>query len=358
MGQDDSQILDREWMRLLRGVAGWATFAALCAGIVCALSSGADAEQITLRLHTFSAPQAIANRVFIQPWAQAIEEKSGNRVEVQVFTAMQLGGKPSDLYGQARDGVVDIVWTLPGYSPGRFPLTEVFELPSVAGDAVATSQALTEFYRKWMRDEYKDTRPLVFHATARSHLHTAGKQIRTLEDFEGLKMRASSRTSAAMLRALGAIPVGMPVPDVYEALSRGVVDGAWIPWTIMRPLRLHEVTKYHTEVFLSCAVFVMTMNTQRYDQLPPDIRAIIDDSTGMALAKRLGRLWKDDEKPGRALAVKRGDPILSLSAVERARWEKATQPVVESWIERVSAMGYDGRALIAEARRLVAKYSD
>ena len=102
----------------------------------------------------------------------------------------------------------------------------------------------------------------------------------------------------------------------------------------------------------------MTMNTQRYAQLPPDIRAMIDDSTGIALAKRLGRIWEDDEQPSRALALKRGDPIVSLSAAERARWEKATQTVVESWIERVSAMGYDGRALIADAKRLVAKYSD
>ena len=141
-------------------------------------------------------------------------------------------------------------------------------------------------------------------------------------------------------------------------LSLGVVDGTWMPWTILRPLRLHEVTKYHTEVFLSCAVFVMTMNKQRYDQLPQDIRAIIDDSTGMALSKRLGRIWKDDEKPGRAIAVERDDPILSLSEVERARWEKVTQTVVDSWIEKVSAMGHDGRALIADARRLVAKYSD
>ncbi len=345
-------------MEMLRGAAGYAMFAALCAGIVCAPSSSVDAEQVTLRLHTFSAPKAIAYRLFIQPWAQAIEERSGNRVEIQVFPAMQLGGKPSDLYGQARDGVVDIVWTLPGYSPGRFPLTEIFELPSVAGDAVATSQALTEFYRKWMRDEYKDTQPLVFHTTARSHLHTTGKQVHTLEDLKGLKMRVPSQASAAMLRALGAIPVGMPAPKVYEALSLGVVDGTWMPWTILRPLRLHEVTKYHTEVFLSCAVFVMTMNKQRYDQLPQDIRAIIDDSTGMALSKRLGRIWKDDEKPGRAIAVKRDDPILSLSEVERARWEKVTQTVVDSWIEKVSAMGYDGQALIADARRLVAKYSD
>ena len=343
---------------MLRGVPGWATCAALCAGMVCAPLSSVDAEQITLRLHTFSAPQAIAHRLFIQPWAQAIEEKSGNRVEIQVFPAMQLGGKPSDLYGQARDGVVDIVWTLPGYSPGRFPLTEVFELPSVAGDAVATSQAVTEFYRKWMRDEYQDTHPLVFHTTARSHLHTTGKQVRTLEDLKGLKMRVPSQASAAMLRALGAIPVGMPAPKVYEALSLGVVDGTWMPWTILRPLRLHEVTQYHTEVFLSCAVFVMTMNKQRYAQLPQDIRALIDASTGMALAKRLGRLWQDDEQPGRAIAVKRGAPIVSLSEGERARWEKGSRTVVESWIEKVRALGYDGQALLADARRLVARYSD
>ena len=345
-------------MGVLRGVAGWVIFAALCAGMVCTPSSSVDAEQVTLRLHTFSAPQAIANRLFIQPWARAIEEQSGSRVKVQVFPAMQLGGKPSDLYGQARDGVVDIVWTLPGYSPGRFPLTEVFELPSVAGDAVATSQAVTAFYRKWMQDEYQDTHPLVFHTTARSHLHTTGKQVRTLEDLKGLKMRVPSQASAAMLRALGAIPVGMPAPRVYEALSLGVVDGTWMPWTILRPLRLHEVTKYHTEVFLSCAVFVMTMNKQRYDQLPQDIRALIDASTGMALAKRLGRLWQDDEQSGRAIAVERDAPIVSLSEGERARWEKGTWTVVDSWIEKVSALGYDGQALLADARRLVAQYSD
>ena len=102
---------------------------ALC----CALANGAGAEPITLRLHTFNSPQSIAVRLFLQPWAEEIEERTAGRVEVQVFPAMQLGGRPSDLYGQARDGVVDIVWTLPGYSPGRFPLTEAFELPFVRG---------------------------------------------------------------------------------------------------------------------------------------------------------------------------------------------------------------------------------
>ena len=342
---------------MMRGIAGAAALAVLVAGIAAAFPGEARAQDLTLRLHNFNSPKAIANRLFMRPWAKEIEEKSAGRVKVQVFPAMQLGGKPSDLYGQARDGVVDIVWTLPGYSPGRFPLTEVFELPFVAGDAAATSQALTEFYGKWMRDEYKDTRPLVFHATARGHIHTARKPIRKLEDLKGVKMRAPSRASAAMLRALGTVPVGMPIPKVYEALSRGVVEGTWIPWTIMRPFRLHEVTKYHTEVALSCALFLMTMNRKRYDGLPADIRKIIDDSTGMGLAKRLGRMWQDDEKPGRALAVKRGHEILALDDAERERWRDATRKVVDAWVEKVTAKGHDGKALVAEARRLVAKYA-
>ena len=346
-----------DWIRRAFGHAAAALFAA-GVFLACTAGAGAGAEPITLRVHTFNSPKAIANRLFLKPWATEVEERSGGRVDVEVYPSMQLGGKPSELYGQARDGVVDIIWTLPGYTPGRFPLTEVFELPFVCGDAVATSQALTEFHRKWLHDEYADTRPLVFHAAAPGHIHTAERPVRTLDDLSGLKMRTPSRASAAMLAALGAVPVGMPVPKVYEALSRGVVDGAWLPWTIMRPFRLHEVTRHHTEVSLSCVLFVMTMNRARYDGLPADVRAIIDDTTGMPLARRLGRIWQDDEKPGRTIALERGHRVISLSESERERWRAAIGPVVEDWVEKVNAMGHDGAALLADARRLVAKYRD
>lgn len=330
----------------------------LAAAVFCAHAGSAGAEPITLRLHTFNSPKSIAVRLFLQPWAEEIEERTEGRVDVQVFPAMQLGGKPSDLYGQARDGAVDIVWTLPGYSAGRFPLTEAFELPFVCKDAEATSQALNDFYRTWLRDEYEDTHPLVFHAAAPGHIHTADREVRTLEDLEGLKMRAPSRASAAMLEVLGAVPIGMPVPNVYEALSRGVVEGAWIPWTIMRPFRLHEVTQFHTEVSLSCVLFLMTMNKARYDGLPADIRAIIDETTGITLAKRLGRLWQDDEEPGRAIALEQGHSIITLTEAERERWRAATQPVIDGWVEKINAMGHDGEAMLADARRLVAKYGN
>ena len=343
-------------MRIIREFAGSAALLLLAVGLLFSVPNLARAEPIILRLHHFNSPKAIAHRLFIQPWADEIERKLEGRVKIQVFPAMQLGGKPSDLYGQARDGVVDIIWTIPGYSPGRFPLTEVFELPFLTGSATAASQALTEFHQKWMRDEYKDTHPLVFHSTAPTHIHTTEKQIRVLEDFEGMKIRTPSRVGAETLSALGAVPVGMPVPAVYEALSRGVVEGTAIPWTIMRPFRLHEVTNYHTEVALSRVVFVMTMNKRRYEELPPDVKAVIDDSTGIALAKRLGRLWHDDEMPGRAIAEERGQPILSLSEEEKERWQEKTQSVIDGWVEKVGALGYDGQALLAEARRLLAMY--
>jgi len=328
------------------------------AALMCALLNTAHAEPITLRLHTFNSPNALSVRSFLVPWAGEIEERSGGRVRVQVFPAMQLGGKPSDLYGQARDGVVDIVWTSPGYSPGRFPLTEVFELPFVCADAEATSQAMMEFYRKWMRDEYADTVPLVFHTTAPAHIHTTDRPVRRLEDFAGLKIRVPSPASAATVEALGAVPVGFPISDVYEALSRGVVGGVWVAWSIMQPFRLHEVTRTHTEASLACVLFVLAMNKARYAGLPEDIRNAIDGTTGMPLAKRLGRLWQDDEETGRNPAVQRGNAIFPLSEPERERWIAVTRPVIDAWLERVGAMGHDGEAVLSDARRLVAKYGN
>ena len=165
----------------------------------------------------------------------------------------------------------------PAIRRGGFRLTEVFELPFVCGDAEATSQALTHFHREWLRDEYKDTRPLVFHTAAPGHIHTAGRQIRTLEDLKGVKMRAPSRASAAMLKALGATPVGMPVAEGLRGALKGRGGRRLAPVTIMRPFRLHEVTKHHTEVSLSCVLFLMTMNKARYDGLPAKVRTIIDE---------------------------------------------------------------------------------
>ena len=341
---------------VMRKAAKWAP---LASGVLFAAMSGSGAEPITLRVHTFNSPKAIVNLLFLEPWAKEIAARSDGRVRVQVFPAMQLGGRPADLYGQARDGVVDLVWTLPGYSPRRFPLTEVFELPFVCGDAEATSQALMTFHRKWMRDEYRDTHPLVFHATAPGQLHTVDRLVRTIKDLEGLKVRAASQTVAAMLEALGAVPVGMPVPQVYEALARG------------RRGRRHGPLDHHAAVPAARGDALPHRGGPRLhavradDEQGPLRRAPRGTSGGSSTIprawrwpQRLGRIWQEDEEAGRDIALQRGHPVIALAEAERARWRAATAPVVDAWVAKVDAMGYDGRALLADARRLTAGYAD
>lgn len=338
----------------LRGLLRWAL---LAGAVVVGAVGTAGAEEVTLKLAHFLPTSSTTHAKFLKPWADRVMAESNGRIKIDIYPAMQLGGKAPQLFDQVRDGVVDLAWTLPGYTPGRFPLVEVFELPFVTGSAEATSQALWAFYERHLEDEFKDVHPILLHVHAPGALHMTTKPIRTREDLKGMKIRAPSRTINAALKALGAVPVGMPVPEVPEALAKGVVDGAALPYEVTLPLRVHEITRYHTDTGLYTAVFLFAMNRERYESLPADLKAVIDRNSGMALAKLAGRLWDEAEGPGIAKAKELGDQFFSLSEAERASWKVATQPVIDRWIAAAAARGLDGRALYEEAKALVAKYS-
>lgn len=313
------------------------------------------AETVKLRLHHFNSPLSISHKQFLLPWAEQLEKATDGALQIQVFPAMQLGGKPGDLYGQVRDGIVDMIWTLPGYTANRFTLTEVFELPFVGGPAVQTSQAVNAFAKKHLRDEYSDTHPILFHTNAPGQLHTSTKAVRTLDDLAGLQIRGPSRPITEALNAFGAVPVGMPVPAVTEAVSRGIVEGAALPWTIARPIRLHEVTKYHTLLDFYVSVFALVMNKQRWEGLPAELQQAIEEASRPEFVRELGVLWDADELPGYKLAVEAGDEIIELEDAERERFVEASQPVLEEWVAKVDGMGLDGAALLAEARTMIAE---
>ncbi len=319
------------------------------------------AQEVTLRVHHFLPPPSTTHKDFIEPWARKVEAESGGRIKIEIYPSMQLGGKPPALYDQVRDGVVDIVWTLPGYTAGRFPTIEVFELPFMAASAEATSQAAHEFYKKHAREDFKDIHPLMVHVHAPGTLHLRGEAVKTLEDFNGLKLRAPTRMTNAALKALGATPVGMPVPAVPESLSRGVIDGAALPYEVTLPLKVHELTKSHTEIGgrrgLYTAVFLFAMNKARYEALPDDLKKVIDDNSGTALAKQTGKLWDEAEVPGRKAAADLGDSFTTIEGEELARWQAATAGVAEGWIAEMDKAGKDGQALVDDAKALIAKYA-
>jgi TRAP-type C4-dicarboxylate transport system substrate-binding protein len=186
------------------------------------LPLAAQAADVTLRFHQMLPPQATIPAKAIKVWAEKVEKESGGRIKVQRFDAMALGGKPPELYDQAKDGVVDLIWTVLGYTPGRFPKSEVFELPFSTGNAEAGSKAFQEYVEKNAMDEFKDVKLIGVHIHGPGLIHSKDP-VTKLEDLKGMKVRGGSRVINIMLEQLGATPVGMPVPAVGEALSKGVI---------------------------------------------------------------------------------------------------------------------------------------
>lgn len=327
------------------------------------LGGNARAAEVELKVMHFLPAAAPAQKALIEPWAKAVEEQSGGRIAVKIYPAMQLGGKAPQLYDQLKDGLVDVVWTLPGYTPGRFPSISVFELPFMISDAVATSQAVQEFYQTqpMVQAELAEVHPLFLFTHARGVIHTKGVAIEKVADLEGVKIRIPSRAVGDAFSAYGAVPVSLPVPQTPEALSKNVIQGAVMPWEVTPSLRLYELTDHSTELAgprgLYTSVFLFAMNKDKYDSLPPDLKQVIDANSGMPWARSMGEAWEKAELPGREAAIRRGNSIITMPESEVAKMQSLAQPVIDSWVADLDKGGKDGKALLAAAQELVAKYT-
>jgi TRAP-type transport system periplasmic protein len=332
--------------------------------IACILSWAAPMAQaqsvITLKVHHFLPPGSTTHAKLIVPWCAKIEAESSGRLKCQIFPSMQLGGTAPQLFDQVRDGVVDIVWTLPGYNAGRFPVMEVFELPFMITDAESASRAVWQFYEKHGRKEFREVRPLAIHVHDAGYLHMRDRPVRTLDDFRGMKVRAPTRQTNKLLAALGASPVSMPVTGLADAMNKGVLDGAVVPWEVVPAVKVHEVARFHTETdpsvaALYTAVFLLAMNPKSYDRLPPDLQAVIDRNSGLELSTQAGRLWEQQKAPARKLAQDRGNTVIVVPAAELVNWQRAAQPVLVDWIADMKRRQIDGDLLLADARALLAR---
>ena len=320
-----------------------------------------QAPQVTLRLHHFLPPVSNIHQRFLVPWTRNIEAASQGRLKIDIFPSMQLGGAPPQLYDQARDGVADIVWTLPGNTPGRFPSTEAMELPFIAGKrGVTNSKAMAELAPIHFLKEYSEVHTICLWAHDHGLIHS-NKQVKTQADLQGMKLRFPTRQAGEALRALGATAIGMPVPQVPEALAQGVIDGAVVPWEIVPALRLHELLRHHTEIpgspTLYTATFILAMNKPKYEGLPADLKKILDEHSGLAAAVMAGGVWDDRGHVVAEMVRQRPrNTITVLAEDEAAKWRVATKPVEEAWIKTVKERGIDGQKIVDDVRAAVAKY--
>jgi len=322
-----------------------------------AIASRAHAQgAVTLRLHHFLPAVSSVHAKLLTPWVKKIETESGGNLKIDIYPSMQLGGTPPQLYDQARDGVADLIWTLPGNTPGRFPATEVFELPFVASRrGIVNAKAAQEFSETHLQDETKDVKLISFWAHDHGLIH-ANRQVKTMDDLKGLKLRFPTRLAGEALKALGATAIGMPIPQVPESLAQRVIDGCVVPWEVVPAVKVHELVKFHTEIpgspTLYTASFFLTMNKAKYDGLPADLKKVLDANSGQTFAGMAGKMWDDAGLAVFEMVKARGNTITVLAEDEKAKWQKTTEPVVEAWIKQAK----DGGKLLDAARALLAKY--
>jgi len=339
------------------------TLSRLAAGLALAgFGLAAQAQPIVLKVHHFLGPQSIQHTKMLKDWCDAIAKDSKDRLQCQIYPAMQLGGTPAQLFDQARDGVADVVWTLPGYTAGRFPKIEVFELPFMMTNAEATSRAAWDFYERYSQDEFKDVKVLAVHVHGPGNIYTVKKQIKTMADIKGLKPRAPTRLTTKLLASMGATPVGMPVPAVPDALSKGVIDGAVIPYEVAPGVKIDELAKFTAETdrsspALYTSVFVVPMNKAKYDSLPADLKQVIDKNSGREFSAFLGKTQAGNDGPGKEKLIAGGHTITVIPKAELENWKKASDSLDDEWVADMNKRGFDGKKMLDDARSFVTKYT-
>lgn len=321
------------------------------------------AQDVTLRFQHFISPKASVPNLFMLPWAEKVMAESGGRIKIELYPGMQLGGKPPALYDQIRDGVIDGGWALPAYTPGRFPEAEAFELPFMTSmSAEASSRAAWDFAQEYLTDRFSDVHLLAVHVHGPGVIHKKGDPIVAIDDFSGLKLRGPSRQANKLLEAVGAVPVGMPVPAFPEALSKGIVDGGVIPWEIVPSLKVHELTDSSSLVggdrALYNTFFIWAMNKDKYNALPDDLKAVIDANSGVEASAWAGRAMDDGDAIGLKVVQDNGNVVHEMDAATTAALKAIGADLTAAWIEEVTAKGLDGAAMVADAQALVAKYSE
>jgi TRAP-type transport system periplasmic protein len=319
-------------------------------------------QEVTLRLHTFLPPVSNPVKHFMMPWAEKIAKDSNGRIKVQVYPSMQLGGKPEQLLQQVRDGVADVVWTLPGFTPGVMPKLEIFELPFLHRSTKATVMGLQDYTAKYMKEEFAPYHVLLVHAHAGA-LFMTKEPINKVEDFKGMKLRSYSRTNAWILEALESVPLQVALPELVPMLNKGTVSGSILPYEIAPAVKMHELTDYFTTLAppqprLSTAIFTLLMNKAKYDSLPPDLKKVIDDNSGAKLVPTAIEIWDRIELDGeKVMRSKPKNKFVSLSAEETAKFKTKVQPVFDRFVDLLDKSGANGKQILADVEALEEKYS-
>jgi TRAP-type C4-dicarboxylate transport system substrate-binding protein len=272
----------------------------------------------------------------LEDWGSAVEKASGGTIHYKVFPAQQLG-KAKDHYDMARDGIADVTYVNPGYTPGVFPIIGAGELPFLMSDAKGGSEALDAWYRnKYAAKEMKDVKFCLAFIHSPSSFHSRTKKIVVPEDIKGMKIRPAHATMADFVTLLGGTNVQTSAPEVRDTIERGVADAVTFPWGSLVLFGIDKVTKYHMDAPLYVTTFAFVINKDTYNQMSDRQKKAIDDNCNTEAAGRVGEPWGKFEDAGiEKIRAEQGHEIYKLTPDQLAQWKKASDPLVKTWSDGV-----------------------
>jgi TRAP-type C4-dicarboxylate transport system substrate-binding protein len=336
-------------MREMR-VSVFLTAAAILLFLVCTPNAIAADKVVTLKVANWF-PITHKQTPLLESWCKEVEKRTNGKVKVNYYPGGTLV-PATQTYDAVTRGISDVGNHVLGYTVGRFPLTEVIDLPHGYPNNTAATKLANAFYAKFKPKEFDDVKVLWFHAQSPGLVHTKTKPIKKLEDLKGMKMRTYG-SNAELMRLLGGAPVAMPMGDVYDALSRGVADGLMCAYEALEGFRIGELVKYCTENYATSytAAFVMVMNKDTWNSLPPDAQKVIDDLS-VEYADKYAAMWDDIDTHGKEYMVKSGAKIIPLSKEEEARGVEKAEPLFNEYVKKMKAKGLPGE----EALKFVRDY--
>jgi TRAP-type transport system periplasmic protein len=291
----------------------------------------------------------------LESWCKEVERRTNGKVKVNYYPGGTLV-PATQTYDAVTRGISDVGNHVLGYTVGRFPLTEVIDLPHGYPNNTVPTKLANAFYAKFKPKEFDDVKILWFHAQSPGLIHTKTKQVSKLEDLKGLKMRTYG-SNAELMKLLGGAPVAMPMTDVYDSLSRGVADGLMCAYEALEGFRVGELTKYSTENYATSytACFVMVMNKDTWNSLSPDVQQTID-KLSVEYADKYAEMWDDIDKHGKEYMIKRGAKIVSLPKEEEARWVEKAQPLFDEYVKKMKEKGLPGEDALKFVRDYLKPY--
>ena len=322
---------------------------ALAAAVAFAATSAHAQGVITLKLSHFVPPQHAFHKWVVE-WTQKIEKESNGRLKFEIYPNGQLVGPPNRQFDAARNGITDIAFCLHGVTPGRYPMTELanlpFTWPSQGADLPEMAKRMTELAPKYLAAEHTGLH-ILFMSMANPVVLYSKVPINTLADYKGKKIRYASITNKQMLEALGASPMLIPPPEAQDALAKGISDGAMFPHEAGFAYDLSSVVKYVIEPPTASATFALVMNPAKYNSLPPDLRAILDKEAGVTGAMSFGKAWQAFEKFARETEIKKGMQVVTLPPADVAKMKELSKPIIDKAIADLEKQGKPAKEFFA-----------